>query len=108
MTDTAPVLDERPTRVRWLIFVLACASSWLLYLHRFSWGVIKPAFWEEHPDISATELGWLDSAFQGAYAFGQIPGGLAGDFFGARIVLTVLILLWSVAVVGIAWGGGFG
>ena len=31
---------ERPTQVRWLIFALACATSWLLYLHRYAWGVI--------------------------------------------------------------------
>jgi len=96
---------DRPARVRRLIFVLACAASWLLYLHRYSWGVIKPAFQKEHPDVTATELGWLDSAFQGAYALGQVPGGLAGDVFGARLVLTVLILRWSAAVVGVAWTG---
>ena len=39
--DTPPA--ERPTRVRWLIFGLACAVSWLLYLHRYAWGVIRPA-----------------------------------------------------------------
>ena len=73
---------ERPTRVRWVIFILACAVSWLLYLHRYSWGLIKPAFLAENPDISPTEVGWLDSAFMAAYALGQVPGGLAGDLFG--------------------------
>jgi sugar phosphate permease len=95
----------RPTRVRWVIFALACAASWLLYLHRYSWGVIKPAFRREHPDITDEELGWLDSAFMISYAVGQVPGGLAGDYFGARAVLTVIILLWSVAVVGVTWTG---
>ncbi len=95
----------RPTRVRWLIFALACAASWLLYLHRYSWGVIKPAFLREHPAITPTEAGWLDSAFQGAYAFGQVPGGVLGDYLGARLVLATIILLWSAAVVGVTWTG---
>jgi sugar phosphate permease len=99
--------QDRPTRVRWLIFVLACAASWLLYLHRYSWGVIKPAFQREHPAITATELGWLDSAFHAAYAIGQVPGGLAGDYFGPRCVLTVIVLLWSSAVAGVSWTGSF-
>src|SRR5689334_9850128 len=98
---------ERPTRVRWVLFALACATSWLLYLQRYSWGVIKPAFREEHPEFSDTDIGWLDSAFVAAYGVGQIPGGLAGDLFGARAVLTVIIVLWSAAAAGVAWTSGF-
>jgi MFS transporter, ACS family, glucarate transporter len=100
-------LSQRPTRVRWLIFALACAASWLLYLHRYSWGVLKPAFRREHPDLTDTEVGWLDAAFNAAYAIGQVPGGLAGDAFGPRAILTALILLWSLAAVGVAWVTGF-
>ena len=96
-----------PTRVRWIIFALACAVSWLLYLHRYSWGVIKPAFRLENPQLTDTEIGWLDSAFLASYALGQVPGGLAGDLFGPRAILSGIILLWSAAVAGVAWTGGF-
>ena len=97
----------RPTRVRWLIFVLACAASWLLYLHRYAWGIIKPYFSQEHPEFSDVDLGWLDSAFLATYAFGQIPGGLAGDRFGPRITLSLFTIAWSCAVGGVAWTSGF-
>lgn len=100
-------LSNRPTNVRWTVFVLACATSWLLYLHRYSWGVVKPAFLMENPEISATEVGWLDSAFNAAYALGQVPAGLAGDVLGPRAVLPAFILLWSVATAGVAWTSGF-
>ncbi len=99
--------SPRPTRVRWLIFALACFASWLLYLHRYAWGIIKPAFREQYPDFSDVEIGWLDSAFLATYAFGQIPGGLAGDRFGPRAVLSILALVWSLATLGVAWTGGF-
>jgi MFS family permease len=108
MHDTPPSPVVSPTQVRWWVFFLACAASWLLYLHRYSWGVIKPAFKRTYPDITDQQLGWLDSAFLATYAIGQVPGGLAGDFFGARAVLAVLILLWSVAVGGVALTGNFG
>src|SRR5687768_8346119 len=88
---------DRVTLVHLLVFALACAASWLLYLHRYSWGVIKPTFHQENPHLSDYELGWLDSAFQLTYALGQVPGGLAGDLFGARLVLALLIVLWSLA-----------
>jgi sugar phosphate permease len=93
----------RPTHVRWLIFALACATSWLLYLHRYSWGVVRPSFKADHPGMSDTEVGWLDGIFNLTYALGQVPGGLAGDVFGARSVLAVIILLWSLTVAALAW-----
>lgn len=96
-----------PTQVRWFVFVLACAASWLLYLHRYSWGVVKPAFKLENPELTDIQLGWLDSAFNAAYALGQVPGGLSGDILGPRAVLPAMILLWSVATAGVAWTAGF-
>jgi sugar phosphate permease len=99
--------SNAPTRVRWLIFFLACAASWLLYLHRYSWGVIKPALQREHPELTSTQLGWLDSAFNLTYALGQVPAGLAGDYFGARGVLAVIVLAWSAVIAGIGWTTGF-
>jgi sugar phosphate permease len=107
MSADAPPEPPRPTRVRWLIFGLACFASWLLYLHRYAWGIIKPAFREQYPDFSDIEIGWLDSAFLATYAFGQIPGGLAGDRFGPRVVLSILALVWSLATLGVAWTTGF-
>jgi sugar phosphate permease len=98
---------ERPTRVRWAVFALACAVSWLLYLHRYAWGVLKPAFRAEYPELDDVQIGLLDGAFNVTYALGQVPGGLAGDVFGPRAILAGIILMWSVAVAGVAWTGGF-
>jgi len=101
VNDSPPL--ERPTRVRWYIFAVACASSLFLYLHRYSWGVIKPSFLKDHPELTNEEIGSLDAAFGLTYAFGQVPAGLAADLFGPRLVLGGIILLWSLATVGIAW-----
>jgi sugar phosphate permease len=88
---------------RWLVFALACAMSWLLYVHRYALGVIKPALKAEYPDLSDIDLGWLDTLFYVTYAIGQVPGGMAGDAFGPRLVLTVLLATWSGSLAGIAW-----
>ncbi len=98
---------DRPTRVRWLIFGLACATSWLLYLHRYTWGVIKPRIKEAYPDLSGSQLGSLDSVLMAAYSLGQVPGGRAGDVLGARAVLAVMILVWSVMVACLGWSHGY-
>jgi ACS family glucarate transporter-like MFS transporter len=102
----SPTQPTAPTRVRWLIFALASCASWLLYLHRYAWGLVKSDFSRENPAYSLVDLGWLDSAFLITYAIGQIPGGLAADRFGPRIVLSVLALLWSPASAGVAWTTG--
>src|SRR5438477_629154 len=73
----------RPTKVRWLVFALACAVSWLLYLHRYAWGVVRPAVKEEFPSLTDVQLGWLDALFSAGYAPGQVPGGMAADRWGS-------------------------
>ncbi len=69
--------------------------------------MLKPAFRTEHPELSDLDIGWLDAGFNATYALGQVPGGLAGDLLGPRAILTGVILLWSAAVAGVAWTGGF-
>ena len=96
--------SARPTGIRWLVLALACVTSWLLYLHRYSWGVIKPEVKSEF-GFSDTQLGWLDSAFNLSYALFQVPGGLMGDLLGPAIVLPVIIFAWSGCVAGTAMVG---
>lgn len=105
--DPDPEHARRPTRIRWLVFALACAASWLLYLHRYSWGVVKPYLRKEFPTLTDGDLGWLDGVFNATYALGQVPGGLAGDLLGPRGVLAALTLLWSLAAAGLVWAPGF-
>ena len=94
----------RPTGIRWLVLALACVTSWFLYLHRYSWGVIKPEVKSEF-GFSDTQLGWLDSAFNLSYALFQVPGGLLGDLLGPALVLPVIIFAWSGCVAGTAMVG---
>lgn len=96
----------KPTRVRWLIFYLACITSFLLYLHRYSWGVIKVDVQQEM-GLTKTELGWLDSAFLLPYALGQVPVGLASDLLGPRLLLSLSVLLWTTMLGCIAVVSGY-
>lgn len=47
--------------------------------------------------LTATDMGLLLSAFSWSYAFAQLPAGPLLDRFGARTVLGVGLLVWSVA-----------
>jgi sugar phosphate permease len=83
--------------VRWLIFVMACLASGINYLHRYSWGAVRPYLQEEY-GLTDGQCGWLDSAFNLTYFLGQFPGGLAGDALGPRVVIPVVAVLWSLVV----------
>ncbi len=91
-----------PTRVRYMVFVLGFGTSWMLYLHRYSFALIKP-FLKEELDVSNTELGMMDTVFSMTYAGLQFPTGLLGDMAGVHWLLGGLILLWSIALAGHAW-----
>ncbi len=88
--------DEcQPTCVRWVIFGLASLASYVNYVHRYSWGVIKPYLLEDGV-VTEKEMGWLDGLIGITYGLGQYPGGLAGDLLGPHIVIPVSAVLWSI------------
>ena len=96
---------DRPTKVRWVIFALGGTTSWLLYVHRYAFALIKPKLAEEW-GVDTVELGLLDSAFSTAYVLFQFPAGIMADLAGTHLVLTGLILIWSVGLAMHAWAPG--
>ena len=97
MSSAPQLASKQPTGVRWLIFGLACLTSWFLYIHRYAWGVIKPDVAKEF-GFSDKQLGVLDSCFSFSYAAGQVPGGWLGDTFGPALVLPIMVAAWSVVL----------
>ncbi|GIW81454.1 MAG: hypothetical protein KatS3mg105_3261 [Gemmatales bacterium] len=93
--------DAKPTNIRWLVFILACGTSWLLYLHRYTWNIIEPHLKQEF-HLSNTESGTIFSIFFVGYTAAQIPSGIIGDMFGVHFFLGIIIILWSLFM------GGFG
>lgn len=77
-----------------LIFTLAATTSFLLYLHRYTWNLVRPEI-EREFQLSNTQLEALGSAFFFPYAVGQIPGGILCDLFGPHLFLVAVILIWS-------------
>ena len=90
-------MNSKPTNVRWSVFALACGTSWLLYLHRYLFALIKPELRKEW-GLEADQLGYLDSAFSFCYSVFQFPLGVVVDVAGAHLVLTLMILVWSIGL----------
>jgi MFS transporter, ACS family, glucarate transporter len=111
-TENAPVRGKHvagggrpsgspPTNVRMLVLALSCGVSFVLYLHRYVWGLIKKDVQDEFGwDVET--LGWLDGFFPASYGVSQIPSGMLCDWFGAHFLLGSIIILWSLALAGTA------
>ena len=85
-------------RIRSLIFVLifgfACAS----YLQRQGIGIAAERMMPEL-GLTQVQVGWLMNAFLITYAVFQVPGGLFGQRFGARLTIAIIGILSVLASV---------
>ena len=75
----------------------ACATSFLLYLHRYTWNIIRPELQEQY-GFSNTQLEAMGTAFYFTYAIGQVPSGIVIDLFGPHLFLAAIIFLWAFVV----------
>jgi MFS transporter, ACS family, glucarate transporter len=101
VTVLGPPPLERPTRVRYLVLAAACSLAVLTYVHRLAFAGVAPALLSDL-DLDDTKLGYLMSAFLLAYGLFQLPSGVVGDLAGARHLLTLLVLGWSLATAAVA------
>jgi sugar phosphate permease len=96
ITTEAPRAVElgRPTGVRYLVLAAACSLAVLTYVQRQGFVAGVP-FIKEDLGLNDWEVGLLASVWLAAYGLFQVPGGLLGDRFGGRLVLTLLVVGWS-------------
>jgi MFS family permease len=87
------------------VLCLACGISFVLYLHRYTWGFIK-ADLEKEFHWDPVTFGWLDGLFPASYGLAQIPSGIVCDWFGAHFLLGSSVVLWSLALGGVALATG--
>lgn len=105
MSQSLPPAHSRPSRIRHLVVGVTALVAVLLYLDRFCISIAE-IFIKEDLGLSDIQVGWMLSAFFWTYALCQVPSGWLTDRFGARIMLTIYILSWSLftGLTGIAGG----
>lgn len=98
-----PALDP-PTRVRYGVLGFLGSMTFILYLDRVCIGQATKSIQEEL-GIDSFEMTFINTAFILAYAVFEPPTGQWGDRYGARGVLTRIVLWWSAFTVltGAAW-----
>lgn len=96
--------DVAPSRVRFGVLGFAGSLSLITYLDRVC---IMRAKRDIQTDLGFDdpEMGLVFSAFLLGYALFEVPAGWMGDVWGARRVLTRIVLCWSLftALTGCIW-----
>ncbi len=89
-------MHPRPTNTRWWILALLFLITTNNYLDRIVLGILSPVILE---DLKFTKLeyGYVNAAFQGAYACGFLIMGWWIDRIGTRKGYSAAITLWSLA-----------
>jgi ACS family glucarate transporter-like MFS transporter len=92
---------DRASHVRWFILALVTIIMAMNGLDRLSLSVIGKDIQDEF-HITTQAMGWVLGSFFLGYASFQIPFAYIGERFGARWVLTLAVVWWSL------WTGAIG
>lgn len=95
---------QKPTFMRYGVMLMLFVSVVITYLDRSNLSIAAPAMRAEL-GIDTIHMGWILSAFGWTYAFCQIPGGWLVDRVPPRFFYPAILILWSVATVGLGVAG---
>lgn len=104
VSPTQSPAPEKPTAIRRGIVAFGAGIAFLSFLDRAAISQASP-FISRDMHLSPAQMGLVFSAFGFTYAAFEMPSGWLCDRFGARRLLTRIILLWSLftAATGVAW-----
>jgi ACS family glucarate transporter-like MFS transporter len=86
---------QTPTKVRWIVLLIAMAIMAVTTLNRLNLSVAGKAI-EDQFHFSTMEMGLIFSAFLWGYGLFQIPWGYVCDRIGPRRTLTASMLCFAV------------
>ena len=95
----------RPTRARRTMLAFALGATAVAYLDRVCISTAAPAI-KADLGLDDAQMGYVFSAFTLAYALFEVPSGWLADRFGARLMLTRIVLWWSAMTAATGLGAG--
>ena len=87
------------TNYRWIVCGLLLFATTINYIDRQILALIKPIL-DDQLHWTNEQFGYVNGAFQGAYAVGLLLFGWFIDRFGTKIGYAVSITAWSIAAIG--------
>jgi ACS family hexuronate transporter-like MFS transporter len=97
-------MEKPPGNFRWRIVALLFFATTINYIDRQILSLLKPIL-DEELGWTNEQFGYVNSAFQGAYAIGMLGFGWFIDKYGTKIGYAVSIIAWSLAAMVHALAG---
>jgi sugar phosphate permease len=106
LISTDPKSTSSPaSRVRYQVLGAACILSLITYIQRLALLRDSGPELKKSLNLNDTQMGNVAAAFLVAYGLCQVPGGWLADRFGARHLITILVLAWSLITGAVALAG---
>jgi ACS family glucarate transporter-like MFS transporter len=99
-------MSTRPTRARRIVLGFILGLTAIAYLDRVCIATAAPAM-RADLGLSDAQMGYVFSAFTFAYALCEVPSGWLADRFGARLMLTRIVVWWSLLTAATGLASGF-
>ncbi|MFN2578191.1 MAG: MFS transporter [Pyrinomonadaceae bacterium] len=94
-------VDQRIGNYRWVICALLFFATTINYIDRQVLSILATDETFKHTiGWSEAQYGYVNTAFQGAYALGLLVVGNLMDRFGTRKGFSLAIVFWSIAAMG--------
>lgn len=78
----------------------------IAYLDRVCIAIAAPSM-KLDLGLNDAQMGYVFSAFTFAYALMEVPSGWLADRFGPRLMLTRIVIWWSLMTAATGWAAGF-
>jgi len=95
-----------PTHARHRALGFTLVLTAIAYLDRVCISTAAPAI-KADLLLSDGQMGYVFSAFTLAYALMEVPAGWMADRFGSRLMLTRIVIWWSLMTALTGWAAGF-
>jgi sugar phosphate permease len=95
-----------PSRARYTLLAFTLAAMAVAYLDRVCISTAAPAIKAEL-GLGDAQMGYVFSAFTLAYALFEVPSGWLADRFGARAMLSRIVVWWSAMTAATGAATGF-
>lgn len=96
--NDAASTSHAASNVRYRIVLVSIFAAFILYLDRVCLAeIVKSDQFLSDTGLDKEQIGRFIGSFFFAYALFQIPAGWLSDRFGARLMLSIYILGWSIA-----------
>lgn len=104
--EHSPNFSHASSNLRFYALAWLTTAGALAYFCRNATGVPESTI-RHDLGLNIEQSGWLLSAFFWTYALFQVPAGWFAERVGTRIALTISVLGWSLAMLGMGLAPGF-